>query len=107
MLGLGLCLLLIAVAGAALAGAIEARHRAQIAADAAALAGAMDAAQGATSACERAGQLAAANNARVTDCRLSGPDITVEVTAALPRPLAGFGPIRSLARAGPVSGGEH
>lgn len=101
-LGIGLCVLVFAMVAVLLAAAIEARHRAQIGADAAALAGAMRATQGATSACGRAAELAAANDTTIRTCELSGMDITVEVTAKLPSPLRRFGPVVGLARAGPV-----
>lgn len=102
-LGIALCVLLFAMVAFLTAAAIEARHRAQIGADTAALAGAMRATQGTAAACERAAQLATSNHATVSDCELSGLDITVEVTVPLPEPLQRFGPITVRSRAGPLT----
>lgn len=102
-LGIGLCVLTIAMVVFTLAAAIEARHRAQTAADAAALAGAMRATQGPAPACERAAELASANDTTIRDCELSGLDVTVAVSTPLPGPLERFGPIVRHARAGPIT----
>jgi secretion/DNA translocation related TadE-like protein len=88
--------------------AAVARHRAEAAADLAALAAA-DALLGraAGEPCRRASRAAAANQARVTDCR-PGPGsdvvVSVEVDAGggLRRLGAGLGTARASARAGPV-----
>ncbi|MGH3680628.1 MAG: Rv3654c family TadE-like protein, partial [Natronosporangium sp.] len=77
-------------------------HRAQSAADLAALAGAARAVAGQTAACARAGEIVAANGARLSHCRLDGLDLTVTVEVA---PPAGAGLHRTAlatARAGPV-----
>jgi secretion/DNA translocation related TadE-like protein len=84
----------------------EFRHRAQGAADAAALASAADALAGPAGACERAGQLAAANGARLEQCTVAHSIADVTVSVDLPGVLRSFGPVRARARAGPASIGR-
>lgn len=102
MVGVGLCLLLVAAAVSSFGMVVEARHRAQVGADAAALAGAMRAIEGAEAACGRARELAAVNGTAVNGCKLTGLDLTVEVTASLPSIMSGWGAARGVATAGPV-----
>ena len=87
----------IAAVGIQLGGAVVARHRAQAAADLAALAAAGVLPAGAQAACARAGDIAGAMGASITDCRIDGLDVVVsaQVTVAL-------GAARGAARAGPV-----
>ncbi|MGH8791024.1 MAG: Rv3654c family TadE-like protein [Stackebrandtia sp.] len=106
MLGIGMAALLFAAGGVLLGAAVEARHRAQVGADAAALAGAMRAVEGETVACERAAELAEANETRLLECELSGMDVVVEAAAPTAAAPAGFGPATATARAGPVENAE-
>ncbi|GAA1802872.1 flp pilus-assembly TadE/G-like family protein [Planosporangium flavigriseum] len=102
LLGVGLAVLTFAGAVAAAGSVLVARHRAQAAADLGALAGAVRAGEGVSVACERAGQIVAANGARLVECRLDGLDMVIGV-AADPVSLGQVGgPARAWARAGPV-----
>ena len=78
------------------------RHQAQVAADFAALAGAAYAINGETVACARAGELATANGAQLTGCRLDGLDLAVTVAVPVTGPAAVAGPATATARAGPI-----
>lgn len=101
----------LAVAGAILAmiwvtllvgAAISVRHRADSAADLAALAGAVAARDGGD-ACVSAARIAAANRARLLDCRVSDDaSLTVVVVLPMPAVLAGWvdGDVRATSRAG-------
>ena len=102
LLGIGLCLILVAAAISGGLLAVEARHRAQIGADAAALAGAMRAVEGRDVACARATELARVNGTTLTACRLSGLDLTVRVSAPVPDVLSRWGCALAAARAGPA-----
>ena len=103
VLAIGLVLVAAGVAGAAVGAARVGRHQARTAADLGALAGAARTVEGRVSACERAGQLVAANQARMTTCRLDGLKIVVEVQVTV-TPLPGLTRYASAAaRAGPVS----
>lgn len=84
-----------------LVGAVEASHRARLAADLAALAGAASArADGSTAAgCSRAAAVAEANRADLTGCSFSGSDIEVTVTT---RVHWGPGEATARAAAGPA-----
>jgi secretion/DNA translocation related TadE-like protein len=102
LLAVGLVLVAGGLAGAAVGAAHVASHRARSAADLGALAGAARAIEGSDAACARAAELVSDNDARLTDCRLDGLDltVTVEVIAA---PAAGLGMVATAtARAGPV-----
>ena len=79
--------------------AVLARHRAQAAADLAALAAAGALPAGPTAACDRARDLAATMGAAITDCAVTGLDITVQVSVGVE---IGGGTARAVARAGPV-----
>ena len=103
VLAIGLVLVAAGMAGAAVGAARVGRHQARTAADLGALAGAARVVEGRASACERAGQLAAANQARLTACRLDGLEIVIEVQVTV-TPLPGLTRYASAAaRAGPVS----
>ncbi|MFF4891279.1 Rv3654c family TadE-like protein [Micromonospora chersina] len=104
LLAVGLVLVLVGLFGAGLGAARCARHQARNAADFAALAGAGRAIEGAGEACGRAADLAAANGARLTACRLDGLDVvaTAEVRAA-PLPWLTRA-ARATSRAGPARG---
>lgn len=104
LLAVGLVLVLVGLLGAGLGAARCARHQARNAADFAALAGAGRAIEGAGEACGRAADLATANGARLTACRLDGLDVvaTAEVTVA---PLPWLARAASAtSRAGPARG---
>jgi secretion/DNA translocation related TadE-like protein len=101
-LATGLLIALAGAAGATVAAAVVASHRAGAAADLGALAGAAQAVRGDPAACARAERFVVANGARLVDCRREGLDVilTVEVDAT---GLAGLGrTARGVARAGPV-----
>jgi secretion/DNA translocation related TadE-like protein len=102
VLAIGLVTVLVAIASAAVGGAIVARHRAQTAADLAALAGALDSLDGVEVACARAEEIAASNGGHLTECDVDGLDVVVTVEAR-PTGLAAMGGTASAsARAGPV-----
>ncbi|WP_260189849.1 Rv3654c family TadE-like protein [Actinophytocola gossypii] len=81
--------------------AANARHRAAAAADLAALAAAGSAIHGERSACDKASWVADRMRVTLASCRLDGWNALVEITAAPPGVLAGFGPAEARARAGP------
>ena len=87
----------IAAAGIQLGGAVVARHRAQAAADLAALAAAGALPAGGQAACARAGDIAAAMGASITDCRIDGLDVVIDAQITV-----GVGAARAVARAGPA-----
>ena len=87
----------IAAAGIQLGGAVVARHRAQAVADLAALAAAGALPAGEQAACARAGGIAGAMGASITDCRVDGLDVVVGAQVTV-----GVGAARAVARAGPV-----
>lgn len=104
LLAVGLVFVLVGLFGAALGAARTARQQARVAADFGALAGAARALDGEAVACRLAGELASANRARLSACRLDGLDVlvTAEVTVTpLPWP-ARTASVTS--RAGPVRG---
>ena len=100
----GLALVLIAVSAvvATLGAVAVARHRAAASADLAALAGAGHAVEGGDSACAAAADVARAQGARLTGCRLEGLDVVVEVTVTPPGRLGLLGRARAISRAGPA-----
>jgi secretion/DNA translocation related TadE-like protein len=102
VLAIGLVTVLVAIAAAAVGGAIVARHRAQTAADLAALAGALDSLDGVEVACARAGEIAAGNGGHLTACDVDGLDVVVTVEARPTGLSAIGGTARASARAGPV-----
>lgn len=93
-------LVLLGCALAAVAGLVVDQRRAQSAADLAALAGATSLARGADG-CAAAGSSAAANDARLTGCTVSGRDVRVEVSVPGPRWLGRTPSLVGRARAGP------
>jgi secretion/DNA translocation related TadE-like protein len=102
ILAVGLALVLMGVAGAAVGAARVGRHQAQAAADLGALAGAARAVEGADAACERAGRFVSANGGLVTSCQVSGLEIIVRTEVAV-TPLPGVTRhATAAARAGPV-----
>jgi len=82
-------------------GVVQTRHRATSAADLAALAAAVGVADGDTGACGRAAWVADRMRVRLTGCRLVGWNAQVEVSAALPDALGGFGQVTAHSMAGP------
>jgi secretion/DNA translocation related TadE-like protein len=101
-MAVGLVLVLMGVAGAAVGAARVGRHRAQAAADLGALAGAARAIEGTGAACERAARFVAANGGRTASCEVSGLEIVVRAEVIV-TPLPGLTRIASAAaRAGPV-----
>lgn len=102
VLAIGLVIVLMGVAGAAVGAARIGRHRAQAAADLGALAGAARAIEGTGAACERAGRFVAVNGGRATSCEVSGLEIVVR-TEVIVTPLPGLTRrATAAARAGPV-----
>ncbi len=87
--------------------AIEARHRAQSAADLAALAAAGAAITGETDACGLAKWVTDQMGATLSSCRLNGGDARVEVAVRPPGVLAGFGSAHARSRAGPVNEADY
>jgi secretion/DNA translocation related TadE-like protein len=102
VLAVGLVLVLMGVAGAAVGAARVGRHRAQAAADLGALAGAARAVEGAGPACARASRFAQVNAGLVTSCQVSGLEIIVRIEVTV-TPLPGLTRrAAAAARAGPV-----
>jgi secretion/DNA translocation related TadE-like protein len=95
-------LILVFAALLAVGAAIATRHRTASAADLAALAAAEHAPDGEQAACARARWVAGQMRVQLDHCWLSGWDALVEVSAALPDPLSGFGSATAHARAGPA-----
>ena len=99
-------LLILLVAGLALASAVAATHRARAGADLAALAAASAVQAGATSsqACQRAAAVSASNAARQSECAVQADgSVTVGVTAPVGLPWPGTpSGARATARAGPA-----
>ncbi|MCI0685706.1 MAG: flp pilus-assembly TadE/G-like family protein [Sporichthyaceae bacterium] len=92
---------LVGMAGVLLGYAVVGRHRAAAAADLAALAGAARAVDGSAPACAVVGEVASANGASISNCRLDGLAVEVVTEVRLP-PLFGVPVVaRSRARAGP------
>ena len=107
VLALSAVLALVGAATVLLGAAAVARHRATAAADLAALAGAGRAVVGDADACARAGEIAVANSARLTSCRVA-PDAVVTVTVEVPVRFGRLGvhTATAQARAGPVEPGS-
>jgi secretion/DNA translocation related TadE-like protein len=95
-------LILVFAALLAVGAAIATRHRTASAADLAALAAAEHAPDGEQAACARARWVTGQMRVQLDHCWLSGWDALVEVSAALPDPLSGFGSATAHARAGPA-----
>ncbi|MFF5172759.1 Rv3654c family TadE-like protein [Micromonospora sp. NPDC000089] len=104
LLAVGLVLVVFGLSGAAVGAARVARHQARTAADFGALAGAGQAPRGAEPACAAAERLVAANQARLTGCRVDGLDVLVTAEVVV-NPLPGLHRVaKAAARAGPVRG---
>lgn len=101
VLAIGSVVLMVGLASALAGSVIAARQRAHQAADFAALAAAGYVQEGRGKACDHAAQVASANGARMTSCRLDGCDAIVTVVAALPTSLKSLGLVTATARAGP------
>lgn len=96
-------LLVLALAGVGLGGAVVARHRAQSAADLAALSAALRLPAGAAAACGEAEAVAAAMKATLHACRVERLDVAVTVTASTGGVIGRRA--QASARAGPVMAG--
>ena len=103
VLAVVLSALLLAAAVAVLGTAVVARHRATGVADLAALAAA-DVILGRTAGepCAAAASVAAAGGAALVRCAPAGTEVVVEVRVDVGGALAGLGPARGAARAGPA-----
>ncbi|XVV13061.1 Rv3654c family TadE-like protein [Actinoplanes sp. CA-131856] len=102
VLALGLSLVVVGLAGAAVGSVWVGRQQARTAADLGALAGAAEAIYGEGVACARAGRFVAANGGRMTSCVVSGLEIVVRVTVAV-APASGLAwQATAAARAGPI-----
>lgn len=102
LLAVGLVFVVVGLFGAAVGAARVARQQARVAADFGALAGAGRTLAGEQVACASADEVVRANGARLTDCRLDGPDavVTAEVTVT---PAPGLTRVATVtSRAGPV-----
>ena len=102
MLAVGLVMVAAGVAGAAVGSARIGRHQAQVAADFGALAGAIRAVEGQEPACDLARRFVAANQGRMTACRVDGLEVVLH-TEVVVSPLPGMTRrATAVARAGPV-----
>ncbi len=105
VLAVGLVLLGLGAAGAAVGAARVARHEARTAADLGALAGAMRILEGPDTACARARELVSRNGGRLAACTVEGLDLVVGVEVDV-TPLPGLTrTAHAAARAGPVRAG--
>ncbi len=95
-------ILAVTVLGIQLGTAAGVRHRVEAAADLAALAAAAHATAGAEAACALARRVTDGMAVRLSDCRFTGWDATVEVHASPAIPLVIPGGAIGRARAGPV-----
>jgi len=95
-------LLVVAVAGVRVGGAVVARHRAQAAADLAALAAAVRLPGGADAACQGALGVSRAMGAELAGCAVEELDVVVSVVVAAGGRISGRA--HASARAGPSSG---
>jgi secretion/DNA translocation related TadE-like protein len=100
VLGVGLALVLLGLAGAAAGTARVARHQAGAAADFGALAGGRYAVEGEAAACAVARRYVEANGARMTGCAVTGLEIVVGAEVPLRLMPASA---EAASRAGPVS----
>ncbi|GIJ23425.1 hypothetical protein Vlu01_40490 [Micromonospora lutea] len=104
LLGVGLLFVVAGLFGAGVGAARVARQQARVAADFGALAGAAQALQGEPLSCARAGELVAANGARLVWCRLDGLDVLVTTEVSV-EPLPGLArTATATSRAGPLRG---
>ncbi len=105
LVGLAGLVLLASAAGVVRGAAVVVRHRVEAAADLAALAAAARLADGSGGdPCAAASQVAAANGAVLSGCRLAGSTAEVEAEATLDAGLLGRHRARARARAGPATG---
>ncbi|RBY94071.1 hypothetical protein DQ244_01515 [Blastococcus sp. TBT05-19] len=103
VLALSVVLVTVAAAAVVVGLAVVARHRAGTAADLAALAAAGRAVVGDPEPCATAAEIAGANGAELTRCRVEpGSVVAVEVRVAVPLGRLGEHEAVGLARAGPV-----
>lgn len=103
---LGLCSVLVLAATAAVlvGSAMVTRHKAIAAADLSALAAAVKALEGEESACAAAAGIAAAMDAQLVSCGLSGLVAEVGVAVSAELGVVGLATAHASARAGPVDG---
>lgn len=97
MLGLVGVMVILFVSALLVTSAVLASHTARSAADLAALAGA----QAPAPSCAEATRVAAANGARIEECRAEGAFVDVAVAVTPSGAAAGWGEARARARAGP------
>lgn len=90
----------VALVGMRVGGAVVARHRAQGTADLAALAAAARLPSGPAAACQAASDLARAMGAEVVDCAVAELDVVIAVVVAAGGPIGLRA--RAVARAGPM-----
>jgi secretion/DNA translocation related TadE-like protein len=90
----------VALVGVRVGGAVVARHHAQGTADLAVLAAAERLPSGPAAACQAALDLARAMGAEVVDCAVAELDVVIAVVVAAGGPIGGRA--RAFARAGPV-----
>ena len=81
---------------------VAARHHLAAIADTASLAAASVVDGGPGGACEQARAVARRNGATLTNCRVAGPVVTVELSMRLHWPLGWLRPLRLNSRAGPA-----
>ncbi|TML25620.1 MAG: hypothetical protein E6G35_11950, partial [Actinobacteria bacterium] len=98
LLATGFVVVSVALGAVEVGVALGNRHQAQVAADLGALAGARYAVDGAGTACARAGEIVAANHARLVDCQLDDLDLTVSTQVGPAWARARAGPLRASAR---------
>jgi secretion/DNA translocation related TadE-like protein len=82
---------------------VQTRHRATSAADLAALAAAVGAPEGTPAACDRARWVTDHMRVLLTNCHVVDWNAQVEVSAALPGELSGFGQVTAHSIAGPAA----
>jgi secretion/DNA translocation related TadE-like protein len=82
---------------------VQTRHRATGAADLAALAAAVGAPEGQSAACAMARWVTDRMRVRLTGCRIVDWNALVDVSAALPGELGGFGQVTAHSMAGPAN----
>jgi secretion/DNA translocation related TadE-like protein len=87
--------------GVRLGVAVDARHRAEAAADLGALAAAVESTE-ADGGCSRAAWVARRMGTRIVSCRVVGLDTTVEVEVPVGEPFGVLGTVVGRARAGPM-----
>lgn len=96
-------LFLVAAMVLAVGAVVQTRHRATSAADLAALAAAVGAPDGSPAACAKARWVTDRMRVLLTSCRIVDWNALVEVRAALPGELSGFGQVTAHSMAGPAT----